>query len=333
LAANVLFVRFALLQGVIEDIAQRVAADSAAEVAWVDANNPVAWADQLAQADVLFASPNLQVTPALLDGAPRLRALVAISTGTDNIDVHAATARGIVVGHGPTTENVESMAEATMLLILALLYDLKGAERMMSGKGAGVRRVPRMLKGRTVGLLGFGRIAKALAHRLSGWGVRVLAYGRSGDLPQGIEPASLERLLAESDIVSVHLTLAAESRNLLDRRRLLQMKPGAFLINTARGGIVDETALHELVAGGHIGGIAFDVFETEPLAADSPLRRLGPAILTPHVLGHTKESIDALPAAAAANIVRALRGEAPLFVRNPEVLPAWRERFARLAPR
>jgi phosphoglycerate dehydrogenase-like enzyme len=113
LDANVLFVRFALLQGVIEDIAQRVAADSAAEVAWVDANNPVAWADQLAQADVLFASPNLQVTPALLDGAPRLRALVAISTGTDNIDVHAATARGIVVGHGPTTENVESMAEAS----------------------------------------------------------------------------------------------------------------------------------------------------------------------------------------------------------------------------
>jgi phosphoglycerate dehydrogenase-like enzyme len=216
------------------------------------------------------------------------------------------------------------MAEATVLLILATLYDLRGTERLMR-EGAPRPGIPvaRMLKGRTVGLVGFGRIAQGVAARLTGWGVNILVTARSGELPPGIERAPLERLLKESDVLSVHLPLSDETRGMLGREALSGMKRGAVLINTARGGIVDEAAVAELLEAGHLGSAAIDVFAAEPLPKESPLHAAPNVILTPHMVGHTRDSIAALVGAAVENVIRPLRGEPPLHVRNPEVLPSF----------
>lgn len=323
----VLFARCPALQNVVERIADQVKSQTAAEVRWIDADAPHGWEGLLESSDVIFASPTLRVTRQMMERAPKLRALVTVATGTDNIDVSAASDLGIVVAHGPTRENVESMAEATVMLVLALLYDLHGAQRSLLGGGG--RREPRMLKGRTLGLLGFGRIAAAVAARLSNWDVRIIGTGRGTCV--GVEQVSLDTLIAESDVLSIHLPLTETTRNLLDRSRLEQMKPGAYLVNTARGGIVDELALQDLVETGRIGAIALDVFETEPLPKTSGLRKLESSILTPHNIGHTRESLQSVPSAAVTNIARVLQNNEPLYVRNPDVLASWKERLDRLS--
>ena len=140
----------------------------------------------------------------------------------------------------------------------------------------------------------------------------------------------LPTLLRTSDVVSVHVTLTSETRHLLGAAELRLMQPHAYLVNTARGGVLDEQALSQVLRDGVIAGAALDVFEQEPVAPESPLRTLDNVILTPHMIGHSRELMAALPPAAAENVLRVLRGEPPLYVKNPEVLPAWRQRLAAL---
>jgi phosphoglycerate dehydrogenase-like enzyme len=285
----------------------------------------------LAAADVLLVSSNFPCSRAALAAAPKLRAVIFGASGTESIDIDAATELGIVIGYGATPENSESMAEATVLLMLALLYDLKGSERAFH------ENLPRppipqatMLKGKTVGFVGFGRIARAVAHRLSTWGVRMSAYTPrpATSMPADVASIELDELLATSDIVTVHASLNDESFGLIDRSRLRLMKPGAFVINTARGGIVDEAALCAAIHEGWIAGLALDAFVTEPPPLDCPLRRLERTILTPHRVGHTIDTIRSLQDTAVENIARVLRAEPPLHVRNPAVLAAWTARWA-----
>jgi D-3-phosphoglycerate dehydrogenase len=180
-------------------------------------------------------------------------------------------------------------------------------------------------------MIGCGQIARGIVARLAGWEIQIQTYvpRLRTPLPPAVKRVSLEELMQTSDVVCVLAPLNAETRGMLDLERLRLMKPEAVLINTARGGIVDETALIQIARERPNLKIALDTFAQEPLPPGSLLRELPNAILTPHAIGHTRESIDALPAAAIENVSRILKGELPPYLRNPEVIPLWQGRFAR----
>lgn len=266
----------------------------------------------------------------LMGRMPRLRAIVSGVVGVDTIDVGEAFRRGIRVANCPAAETAESLAEATVLLILSLLYRLKDNETALRTQAPRpARPIGRMLKGKTLGLVGFGPTARCVARRLHDWGVSVIAYSEARDAGgvDFVEFVSLDELLKSSDIVSVHAALNARTANLLSAERLRQMKRGALFVNTARGGIVDELALEKAVREGAIGAVALDTFRIEPLPMDSPLRTLETAVLTPHMIGHTMESLDALTRMAVENIEAVLRGGEPRYPVPPErSTAAWDKR-------
>jgi phosphoglycerate dehydrogenase-like enzyme len=286
----------------------------------------------LEDAGVLVAVSNFPCTRELMARAPRLRALVSPFIGTEGFDEAAATALGIIVANGQVPENFLSMAESTILLILASLYSLHWWEQQLRDNLPHPPRVPgRMLNGRTVGMIGCGHIARAIAHRLHAWEVRLQTYvpRLRLPLPGGVTCVELDQLLQTSDVVCVLASLNAETHGMLDLKRLRLMKPDAVLINTARGGIIDEQALVQIARERPQMRIALDTFAHEPLPVESPLRALPNSILTPHAIGHTQESLAALTPAAIENVSRVLHGELPLYVRNPEVIPEWTRRWAR----
>jgi phosphoglycerate dehydrogenase-like enzyme len=180
----------------------------------------------------------------------------------------------------------------------------------------------RSLRGAALGLIGFGRIAKEICARLAGWGLAAILCHTRTPRPQEwpqVRFCSLDRLLAESDIVSVHLPLDATTRGLVGRPELDRMRRDAVLINTSRGGIVDEVALADALRGGTIAGAAVDTFAVEPLVADNPLRGVPNVLLTDHVVGHTVEMYRSLVPAAVENTERILRGRQPRYPVNPAV--------------
>lgn len=325
----------------VEDVQVSQAIDAAAEAMRAAGHHVVRHPDAaalrndaagLAGADVLVVSSNCPIPCALLDTARQLRAIVVPAIGTEMLDVPAASARGILIANGATPENFESMAESTVMLMLASFYQLHRAEALLRNRAPRPAHMyARMLKGRTIGLIGIGRIARGVVARLQGWNVELLAYtprAATTTPPPGVRLVPLEELLAESDIVSIHASLNNESRGMLDAARIRMMKPGAVLINTSRGGIVDELALCDAVREQRIAGVALDTFAREPLPADSPLRDIPNAILTPHIVGHTLDAILSLDITVVENLKRVLAGETPVHVRNPEVLPAWLAKYA-----
>ena len=284
----------------------------------------------LTDADVLVAVGSLPIGPEIFARAPRLLGLVSPFTGTEGFDIAAATERGIVVANGQTRENVESVAEATILMMLEALYDLADARaQLQKGWRQGEPERTRMLKGRTIGLIGFGQIAQAVAERLMGWNVELLiaAPRIHVPLPPRARRVELDELLKQSDVVSVHAPLNEETRGLIGAERLALLKPDAVLIVTSRGGIVDEDALCRLADERPDFRFALDVFAHEPLSLDSPLRRVPSAILTAHALAHTRESIASLITTAIKNIRNILEGQPPVYLCNPQVMPAWTERW------
>ncbi|MGO9453216.1 MAG: NAD(P)-dependent oxidoreductase [Candidatus Binataceae bacterium] len=288
-------------------------------------------ADALKAADMFVTISNFRCTRELMMTAPRLRGVVSPFIGTEGIDEAAATDLGIIVANGSVPENFLSMSESTILFILASLYSLHWWEHRLRENLPHPPQVPgRMLRGRTVGLIGFGQIARGIASRLSGWDIRIQTYipRLRAPLPPEVARVGLEELLQTSDVVCVLAPLNAETKGMLDLERLRLMKPDAVLINTARGGIIDEAALVQIARERPDFRMALDTFAEEPLPADSPLRDLPNAILTPHAIGHTQESLDALPVAAIENVSRILKGELPLYLRNPDVIPAWTRKWS-----
>ncbi|MFF8842756.1 NAD(P)-dependent oxidoreductase [Streptomyces sp. NPDC015127] len=276
--------------------------------------------------DALVVTSRTRVGPELLDRHPELRGVAFASSGVNSIDVPDATRRGIMVANGATPENHGSMAEATIMLALALrlrLPDRLAAVAEMRPRPRPCELDSRSLRGATIGLVGFGRIAREVCTRLAGWGVgRILCATRTPrpDEWPDVEFCSLDTLLEESDIVSIHLPLTGATRGLLGPEQLKRMRPGAVLINTSRGGIVDEPALADALREGSIAGAAIDTFEIEPLPAESPLRNCPNVMLTDHVVGHTVEMYRSLVPAAVENVERMLRGERPPHLVNPDVL-------------
>lgn len=325
----------------------RIAATLAAEGHRI-VRGPVDDHGQLRQYDAaerarLFATTDVAVfttrhacSRAVMAEAPRLRGVCYPVTGVETLDLAAATDLGIIVGHGAVPENTVGMAEATLMLMLMLLYDVEHhVARLRDGGWRRPAPATRQLAGKTVGLLGFGRIARELATRLQPFGVRLLVCSprtAAADLPAGAHKVDLPTLLRESDIVSLLTGLTAETRHMIGAAEFTLMKPDALLVNTGRGEIVDEAALVDALRDRRIGGAALDAFATEPLPADSPLRTLDNVILTPHCVGHTREGMAAIEPMLVANIRNILAGVLPPVCKNPEAEAAWRDRLARLDP-
>ena len=263
-------------------------------------------------------------TARVLDSCPSLRIISRTGVGYDAIDVDAATARGVVVATTPGT-NHHSVAEAAVALLLAAMRRIAFADRQMRTRGWNPRPYGVELRGKTVGVVGTGLIGKEVVRRLQGWGVRILLSDVVQDHPfaeqHGARYVERDELLRASDAITLHAPLLPSTRHLIDESALRTMKPTAYLVNTARGPLVDEAAVARALAEGRLAGAALDVFEVEPLPADSPLLGLDNVTLTQHVAGVTVESMRAMTAMAVDSVVRVLRGEPPVSCVNPEALP------------
>jgi glyoxylate reductase len=272
---------------------------------------------RVADADGLLCMLTDTIDEALLDSAPRLRAISNYAVGVDNVDLAAATARGIPVGHTP-----DVLTESTADLALALM--LAAGRRVVEGD-AFVRRGewrtwdPRLLLGRdlhgaAIGIVGFGRIGRAVARRLEGFGCEVLHTSRSGGV-------GLAELLERADYVTLHTPLTPETRGLIGDAALARMKPTAYLVNTARGPIVDAAALARALHAGAIAGAALDVTDPEPLPGDHPLLEAPNLIVLPHVASATHATRERMSEMAVDNLLAGLAGRRMPHCANPEVYP------------
>ncbi len=279
--------------------------------------------------------PGLGLPRSVLERSKRTRLVVSQIIGTEFIDVDAASELGILVAHGAMAENFDGMAEAGVMLIAALRKQLMMKAATIKEGGWKPPQPGSMVSGATIGLVGFGRIGRGVARRLSGWDANILAYdphvANDAAVQLGVELVSLNDLLERSDVVVVMVPLTDETRNIIDTSAIARMKPCAQLASIGRGGCVDEAALLDALNNGHLSGAALDVWLTEPPPVDHPLRNHPKVIATGHVIGHSEELYARIPQVAAENVLLGLRGEVPLHVRNPEVLPAWQRRIAALA--
>lgn len=241
-------------------------------------------ARRLPEAEVLIPEHS-KVDAGLLELAPRLR-LVQTGAGYDNVDIAACAARGISVCCAAGV-NAGAVAEHVMALMLAFFKNIPYLDSCMKSRAdaGGIDYRGGELAGRTMGVIGLGGTGSRTAALCLAFGMRVLGCSRRGLAPPGVEPVSLEELLRLSDVVSVHVPLTAQTRRLLSAASFELMRPGVLLINTSRGAVIDEAALTEALARGRIAGACLDVFEHEPLSADSPLRDMPNVLLTPHTAG------------------------------------------------
>lgn len=296
----------------------RSAAPAGYELLTLDADNDDERRAKLARCEVVIVAATPLRKP-LIDCATRLELVHHQGVGwQDTTDHVVLRERRIPLAFTPegTTTGV---AEHTVLLILAALKRLPYADaELRQGRFHinALRPVSRELAGMTVGYVGMGRIAQAVAQRLAPFGTKGLYCDPLVDAPEslGLEKAGLDELLGRSDVVSLHVPLTPETRHLMDAARLARMKPGAYLINTARGGLVDESALVASLQSGRLAGAALDVFEQEPLPAQHPLTRLANVVLTPHIAAGTRDALATKMRTIFANVERFYRGE-PLINR------------------
>ena len=292
-------------------------ADDGIEVAVCAPTDDARFRELMASADVLWHVLR-SIGAAEIEQAPCLRLIQKIGVGVNTIDVPAAVGRGIAVCNLPGT-NSRAVAEHALALMLAALRRIPLHDRVTrAGQGwsLGVEEQDRVgeLAGRTVGLVGYGAVPQILAPILVAIGARVLYTARAPRPGVPAEWRTLAELLAESDVVSLHVPLTPETERMIDASALARMRPGAVLVNTARGAIVDERALVEALRAGHLRAAALDVFEDEPIGADNLLLAIDEVVLTPHVAWLTPETFGRSIDIAAEN-VRRLRAGAPLLHR------------------
>jgi len=284
-------------------------------------------------ADALVTLLHDRIDATVLDAAgEQLRCVANVAVGYDNIDVAAATERGVVVTNTPGVLT-DATADLAMALILAVTRRLGEGERHVRAREAWSWDMFFMLgaglAGKTLGVIGLGGIGRATARRALGFGMRVV-YAGPRRAPASVEQElgaarhlPLDDLLASADVVSIHAPLTSETRHLIDARRLALMRPSAYLVNTARGPIVDEAALVEALRSGAIAGAALDVYEREP-EVHAGLLELDQVVLTPHLGSATIETRTAMATLAAENVLAVLEGRQPPTPVNPDVLSAGR---------
>jgi len=276
-------------------------------------DRPEELAHLAAGARALIVRNRTEVRGNLLAAGAKLEAIGRLGVGLDNIDLEACQARGIAVlpATGANDIAVAEWAVTTVMMLLRGAYFATG--EVAAGAWPRERLMGREVFGKVLGLIGFGAIARETAVRAQALGMAVIAYDPfvKADDPvwtrHGARPLGLDALLAEADAVSLHVPLTGATRNLLDERRLAVLKPGAVIVNAARGGVIDEAALAEALRAGRIAGAALDVFDKEPLKAGSALTGCPNLILTPHIAGVTVESNVRVSAVTAANVARVLK--------------------------
>lgn len=279
----------------------------------------------LGVAEGLLCSAVYPVDAALLDAAPRLRVISNFGVGFNNVDIADATRRGIVICNTPGVLN-DAVADLTMALILAAARHVPAnAAYVASGGWTARAAAPGLgfdLARKTLGIVGYGRIGQAVARRAHAFGMRVVyhdlfATAAEGD---GAEARDLDSLMAEADVVSIHANLTPESFHLIGAAQIARMKPSAWLVNTARGPIVDEAALVDALHAGTIAGAALDVIEVEPPPAGARILAAPNAIILPHVGSATAEARAAMLDLCLSNLIAVLGRQAPPACVNPEAL-------------
>lgn len=271
-----------------------IAEDDRFELRVIDESGSTDFAESLGDAAALLVRSATRVDAAMLDSAPGLRAIGRAGVGVDNVDLAAASSRGVAVFNAPGGNTIAA-AELTLALMLAVARRVVAADlSIRSGRWdrSALRGVE--LRGRTLGLIGAGRIGAEVARRCQAFGMEVVAHDpyltddQTSEL--GVPIVGLDELLEDADIVSLHVPLNAETRGLIDHRALERMKDSAFVINVSRGGVIVEEDLASALVTGRISGAGLDVYETEPLPEDSPLRHAPNLVLTPHLGASTSEA-------------------------------------------
>ena len=290
-------------------------------------------AADLADADALVVRSATKVTSALIGAAPRLRAIARAGTGVDNVDVPAASARGVVVMNAPGANSV-SVAELAVGLILALARHVPAADAAMKqGKWEKKKFLGEEIRDKTLGLAGLGRIGQEVARRASAFGMRIIVHDPfiseqvAADL--GVELVSLDDLFGRADYLSLHMPSNEKTRSLVNADRLARAKKGLRIVNTARGDLVDETALADAIEHGQVAGAALDVFKTEP-PPDPRLQKLPQVVATPHIAASTREGQELVGVETATTLRDFLRDG---IIRNAVNFPSVSaEEFSRLRP-
>lgn len=281
-------------------------------------------------ADVIIVRAPLP--PEIFSGQHHIRAAIRHGAGLDMIPVEAATKAGVLVANVPAV-NARSVAEHVIFASLALLRRFRMMDRDLRRQGwlAGREHANHTheLAGRTIGIIGMGAVGRqlaAIAHH--GFGLTVVGNSRTNrHLPDFVLAASVDNLVAESDIVVLACPLTPETTGLMSRQRLASMKEGAILVNVSRGAVLDEAALVDALRAGRLLGAALDVFATQPLSPDHPLFTFDNVLITPHMAGITEESMIRMGTGAANEALRVLAGHLPVNLRNPGVVGHYRQRF------
>ena len=288
----------------------------------------------IGDANVLFPGGRDVIGGDILDSCPKLQAVVKSSIGIETVDVEAATDLGILCCNSPTPENYLGVAEATVGFMVVLFKRLKFNEAFLrSGGWKEPHNRGTLMTGKTVGIIGVGRIGRNVAKRLGPWDVKLLGYdpyvSQETVAPLGVKMVSLDELLRESDLVTIHVVLTKETRQMIQLRELKLMKRTAYVVNTSRGPVFNEADLVQALNEGIIAGAALDVFSEEPLPASNKLREVDPTrlIMTPHIIGNNPGSLDAGQKMAAKSILSILEGKPPDTVVNPMAIERWKERF------
>jgi len=271
----------------------------------------------VARTDGLITRGSIKVTEEMMKASPRLRVVGVHGIGCDHVDLEAAKKLGKVVVNTPSAMT-ETVAEMAVSLILALVKKVVSADKAVRA-GEWTRKygdlIGSELIGKTVGIVGFGRIGLEVARRLKSFGVQLLYWSRTRkeDLETeiGLEYAGLETILDRSDIITLHIPHTSETHGLISGREFGLMKDGVQIVNTARGGIIDNNALIEALRTGKVAGAAIDVFDSEPIDASDPLLSMDNVILTPHISASSREAMERMAVQVAEDVLRTLRNETP----------------------
>ncbi len=275
--------------------------------------------------DALLVRSSTVVTAAVIQAGKRLQAVGRAGTGVDNIDVEAATRAGVTVVNTPTGNTVAA-AEHTVAMLMALARNVAQADRHIRAcQWNRSQFVGTEVRDKALGIVGLGRIAQEVLQVALSLGMRVFAHDPFVSVEyasqRGVTLLSLDEMLPQVDFLTVHVPLNDATRHMIDAQRLRQMKPGARVLNVARGGIIDECALAAAIEEGHISGAALDVFEREPLPGESPLRKSDRIILTPHLGASTIEAMDRVAEDVSLQVLDILNGRPARYAVNAPIVP------------
>jgi glyoxylate reductase len=276
----------------------------------------------VAGADGIISMLTDRIDASVLEAAGSVRVVSNVAVGVDNVDVAALNDRGIPLGHTPGVLT-DATADLAFALILAVARRIVESHEALVAGGWTTWRpgdfLGLELAGSTLGIIGTGAIGRAVIERARGFGMRIVASSRTERPIEGVAYLPMSVLLAESDVVSVHVALTADTRHLIGAGELALMKQGAILVNTTRGPVVDQVALYAALSSGHLGGAGLDVFEVEPVPLDDPILTLANCVTVPHIGSATVKTRTAMANLAVDNVLAGVRGKPLIRCANPEV--------------